>query len=1335
MSTAQQVIKDFMASLDKTLLQSTAALDEAIQYCTRGRFTSMSQVIDSFVRDCSAYGGTSTALSNAFLQEYCGINLNNADTGSIVGKDAGGTFVRTAESIVSEFGTTIVYPATASSTINGLTIKWPAKSTLTTVEQAIVARLNTWWTAGALNLIQEAYGLNFSELGTSVKEITVTFENNSRSNWLASVTNWSSNGKATKLQLNINMYYYNNMTDYVNGKSADSSAAYLDRTLAHEFTHAVMAANIDWFNKLPLFIKEGTAELVHGIDDFRTGTIRRLSGNAAALKSALNLDVLSGSSSSYNTDAYAAGYMFFRYLAKQMSNPTASGTLEVLPANYQSNVYDMMNMAASGIKDVSAVNVNRGLWMYGNSNNNVMWGGKVGSWIDGRGGNDILFAGTGGDTLFGGIGNDTLDGGAGVDWFAYKSGHGKDVVYNFEINKDIVELGYYYNFYNFAGMLDIGVSGSDVVIGLQNGSMTLKDAAGKQVKIHDAENNTYAHTYQMDKIILDSNYYSFTTAFELAKHTTSIRNIDASKTIQNIGVYGDSKDNTIWAGKGMDTLVGGKGNDTIYAGSCVNVFKYNAGDGNDVIWNYKVGVDLINLPGNFTGNVVGNDVVLQVNGSGTITLKNMANKKIRIAQGSGNASTYIYSLTKPFTGKSQIRLANATGAGIYTVTNGASDGTVAAFRSGSTVNSSVETKVGSVTAGTGAYYSYAADSKAAAQTIYAASNKVWSIRAGKGNDTVYAYGNATVNGGAGNDYISTSGNGNRLYGEEGNDTIWGGSGKETLDGGIGNDYLYGGNGNDSLNGSYGNDTLYGAGGNDTLRGGYGNDYMSGGDGNDYLEVTSGRNSLYGDGGNDILCGGLGSDSLYGGSGNDSLNGWANANLLVGGADNDILTGGAGIDTFRYSSGDGNDTISNYEDNKDIIELKSVDYLGVSRSGNDVLFKTSTGNITLKNKGTASHTLRYRDRNNVLRTVIYSPAKPFTGKSNIYLANAKGTGIYTVANGASDGVVAAFKSGSAVNSSLETKVGSVTAGTGAYYSYTADSKVAAQTIISPSNKAWFIRGSKGNDSVYAYGKSTVNGGAGNDYIFTTGSANRLYGEEGNDTILGGSANDTVDGGVGNDSLRGGSGNDHLYGGNGNDTLYGDNGNDYISASAGNNKLYGGNGNDTLSTGGYGSNYLDGGLGNDHLSVNAGNNRLLGGTGNDTLGGGSGNDTLDGGLGNDMIFGYRGNNELKGGQGKDSLYGGVNGAGVDKFCFGKGDGMDCIGQSDKKDIAYLYNVMGINQVNFSIKAGNLVMKLNNSDTLTVNNWMSSSTNQINTVQLGSGLKYTLGKSGNRVTVKRV
>ena len=746
-----------------------------------------------------------------------------------------------------------------------------------------------------------------------------------------------------------------------------------------------------------------------------------------------------------------------------------------------------------------------------------------------------------------------------------------------------------------------------------------------------------------------------------------------------------------------------------------------------------MGVDLINLPGKFTGNVVGNDVVLQVNGSGTITLKNMANKEIRIAQGSGNASTYIYSLTKPFTGKSQIRLADATGTGIYTVTNGSSDGAAVAFKSGSAVNTSVETKVGSVTAGT--YYSYSADSNAAAQTIYAAVNKAWSIRGSKGNDTVYAYGNATVNGGAGNDDISTTGSGNRLYGEEGNDTIWGGSGNETLDGGIGNDYLYGGYGNDSLNGSDGNDTLYGARGNDILRGGYGNDYMSGGDGNDCLDVTSGNNSLYGDGGNDILYGGLGSDSLYGGSGNDNLDGWANANLLVGGTDNDILAGGAGIDTFRYSFGDGNDTISNYEDNKDIIELKSVDYLGVSRSGNDVLFKTSTGNITLKNKGTASHTLRYRDRNNVLRTVIYSPSKPFTGKSKIYLFSATGSGIYTVANGASDGAEAAFKSRSAVNTSAETKVGSVTAGTGAYYSYTADSKAAAQTIISPSNKAWFIRGSKGNDSVYAYGKSTVNGGAGNDYIFTTGSANRLYGEEGNDTILGGSANDTLDGGVGNDSLRGGSGNDHLYGGNGNDTLYGDNGNDYISASAGNNKLYGGNGNDTLSTGGYGSNYLDGGLGNDHLSVNAGNNRLLGGTGNDTLGGGSGNDTLDGGLGNDMIFGYRGNNELKGGQGKDSLYGGVNGAGVDKFCFGKGDGMDCIGQSDKKDIAYLYNVMGINQVNFSIKAGNLVMKLNNSDTLTVNNWMSSSTNQINTIQLGNGMKYTLGKSGNQVTVKRV
>jgi Ca2+-binding RTX toxin-like protein len=90
------------------------------------------------------------------------------------------------------------------------------------------------------------------------------------------------------------------------------------------------------------------------------------------------------------------------------------------------------------------------------------------------------------------------------------------------------------------------------------------------------------------------------------------------------------------------------------------------------------------------------------------------------------------------------------------------------------------------------------------------------IRAGAGNDVVdltssrWAYGDVTVEGGAGNDVLWTS---------SGNDTLLGGSGDDTLDSGFGNDVLDGGVGTDSMAGGAGNDTyVFGRGyGSDTVR--------------------------------------------------------------------------------------------------------------------------------------------------------------------------------------------------------------------------------------------------------------------------------------------------------------------------------------------------------------------------------------------------------------------------------------------------------------------------------------------------------------------------------------
>jgi CubicO group peptidase (beta-lactamase class C family) len=128
-----------------------------------------------------------------------------------------------------------------------------------------------------------------------------------------------------------------------------------------------------------------------------------------------------------------------------------------------------------------------------------------------------------------------------------------------------------------------------------------------------------------------------------------------------------------------------------------------------------------------------------------------------------------------------------------------------------------------------------------------------------------------------------------LFGLGGNDTLRGASRQaNVLFGNEGNDRLYGGRQDDVLNGGAGNDQLFGDRGNDLLVGGAGDDYLSGGRGDDQLKGGAGSDQLFGDNGNDYLDGGAGFDILKGGKGNDTL---------VDYDGGDRLTGGKGKDQF------------------------------------------------------------------------------------------------------------------------------------------------------------------------------------------------------------------------------------------------------------------------------------------------------------------------------------------------------------------------------------------------------------------------------------------------------
>uniref|UniRef100_A0AAU3HXC5 Calcium-binding protein n=1 Tax=Streptomyces sp. NBC_01393 TaxID=2903851 RepID=A0AAU3HXC5_9ACTN len=167
------------------------------------------------------------------------------------------------------------------------------------------------------------------------------------------------------------------------------------------------------------------------------------------------------------------------------------------------------------------------------------------------------------------------------------------------------------------------------------------------------------------------------------------------------------------------------------------------------------------------------------------------------------------------------------------------------------------------------------------------------VNLGDGNDT------ATV----GFDNLMYS----RIYGGTGNDTITG-HGRDVLYGQDGNDHLFGGGGaySEGAFGGAGNDTLSSCG--YTCHGGTGNDVLYGGSEGEGI-YTYYENSLYGDDGNDVIHGNEGADLIQGGRGNDRLYGGSGNDKVYGNSGNDLLHGGSGTDTL--SGGPGTDRVYQY----------------------------------------------------------------------------------------------------------------------------------------------------------------------------------------------------------------------------------------------------------------------------------------------------------------------------------------------------------------------------------------------------------------------------------------
>lgn len=363
-----------------------------------------------------------------------------------------------------------------------------------------------------------------------------------------------------------------------------------------------------------------------------------------------------------------------------------------------------------------------------------------------------------------------------------------------------------------------------------------------------------------------------------------------------------------------------------------------------------------------------------------------------------------------------------------------------------------------------------------------------------------------------------------------------------------NDYIYGYAGNDLIEGRGGNDSLYGGSGNfNTIFGGQGNDlvhsegiggYFDGGAGVDRLALThAGSLSIdlgagWGNYGSSAISrfSARNFEHLVLSAGNDTVVGSAAANHVMTGAGNDVVQALGGADTVYGEAG--NDTLDGGGGNDTVN----------GGLGDDEIF------------GGAGHdSLEGHDGHDLV----------WGGAGNDILSGGRG-------NDTLDGGESGFDTASYANHQ-----GGVTA----------DLRVgtALSTVFGVTETDTLFRidkliGSSFDDFLFAQGATEIEGGAGNDTIYSGAGTNRLTGGAQNDTVVYtfstagvnvDLAANTASGGwaqgdilSGFESVRGSDHGDTLRLGANGGTLEGRAGNDVLTGGGGSDRIIGGSGYDDM-----------------------------------------------------------------------------------------------------------------------------------------------------------------------------
>ena len=240
--------------------------------------------------------------------------------------------------------------------------------------------------------------------------------------------------------------------------------------------------------------------------------------------------------------------------------------------------------------------------LYGGNAQDTLNGGADSDFLYGENGRDTLIGGSGNDILNGGRHRDTLTGGEGFDIFEFSPDSGSDIVTDFDVTADLIDLTAFEGSITYEDLqfvqLNTGlrvIMGSSVAL-LENVFLeTLSEdhfifPEAEAIVIDDI--NDPELEIEIDPVVIESvDPVVETTDGPVVEETNTVIEITPPVVIDAPVINGGGNGNdVIEGGSGNDTLAGSHGDDTIngYAGDD-NLDggngndTLNAGDGNDTL--------------------------------------------------------------------------------------------------------------------------------------------------------------------------------------------------------------------------------------------------------------------------------------------------------------------------------------------------------------------------------------------------------------------------------------------------------------------------------------------------------------------------------------------------------------------------------------------------------------------------------------------------------------------------------------------------------------------------------------------------------------------------------